>query len=106
MAQANEAAVAQAKARWRAAEATAEATYHVSRLAALANYRAELAYLEAGGECFYIGAEERSADLRKLVDEWSRVLEGGESPSVVWPNAGAAPTAEQQAAPAPAVEPF
>ncbi len=106
MAQANEAAAVQAEARWRAAEATAEATYHVSRLAALANYRAELAYLEAGGKCFYTSAEERMSDLRKLVDEWSRVLEGGESPSVVWPDAGAAPTAKQQAAPAPAADPF
>ncbi len=85
------AAVAQARARWQAAEATAEATYRVSHLAALANYRAELAYLEAGGEYICGGSAGRIADLRKLVDEWSRVLEGGESPSVVWPDAGREP---------------
>lgn len=75
----------EARLTWSAAEAEHHRTYIVQTIALLALYRAELAYLEAGGSCVFQPAHVRIYALRKLVDEWSRVVEKGESPETVWP---------------------
>jgi 2-methylisocitrate lyase-like PEP mutase family enzyme len=76
----------EAETAFHAAEEIQRTAYRAYTVANLALYRAEAAYLEAGGRCLFLPAETRLAHLRQRIDEWSRVLERGEDPAVVWPN--------------------
>jgi hypothetical protein len=72
---------------WREAKEEHRRAYAVYTRALLAEYRTELAWLRAGGRCVFQDATERITEVAALVDEWSRVIEHGEDPRVVWPEA-------------------
>lgn len=70
---------------YQAARDEAYAAYRAWTVACLKEHRAELAYLEAGGDCLWLSTADRIASLRREVEEWSRVLEKGEPAEKVWP---------------------
>lgn len=73
------------KAAYEAAAEHQKLAYEAQCRALLAAYRAELAWLAAGGSCLYQSTATRIRDLTKLVDDWSRVVEKGEPANTVWP---------------------